>query len=120
MDKEKILAECEWYEYFDGHGHLAIRMERLEQILTAQEGKCPECGGVNEAGDNSPCPVCTAQEGEPRYLDRFIAPLSERQKNQIAKRKIEEYIKEHNIPDYAEMYHALHRIIDWLDKQEDK
>jgi len=33
---------------------------------TEPEGVCPECGGVNEAGDNSPCPVCTPQKGECR------------------------------------------------------
>ena len=65
MNKEKILAEFRNQVRAEFPRNIAPReqrflddtCEKLDEILTAQDGECPECGGVNEAGDNSPCPV---------------------------------------------------------------
>jgi len=115
----------------------------IPQILTAPEGKCPECGGVNEAGDNSPCPVCTAQKGVAHPDDNSLGEAIEKiataqelerkhmlevckrfedmvtkSENHIAKRKIGEWVKTSGeIKPYP---YTLKRLLDWLDQQEDK
>jgi len=84
-----------------------------EFLLMSPTNNCLFCG---EPDCNNECLTAHTEEDEPKMVEQFsrAAGMWEKVENQIAKRKIEEYLKNTDRVDFE----YLGDFADWLDKED--